>query len=90
MNSSMEKPDIQQWMDIVWKTDLVETNVLGLLTEALTAQVKAVLADETSAVLADTARRETMLAYVRHGDGYPDERSRYPRMAISTRSSRFE
>ena len=34
---------------------LVETNVLGLLTEALTAQVEVVLADETSSVLADAA-----------------------------------
>lgn len=36
---------------------LVETNVLGLLTEALTAQVKVVLADQTSLVLADAAKR---------------------------------
>jgi hypothetical protein len=33
----------------------VETNVLGLLTEALTAQVEVVLADQTSLVLADAA-----------------------------------
>lgn len=35
----------------------METNVLGLLTEALTAQVKVVLADQTSLVLADAAKR---------------------------------
>lgn len=34
---------------------LVEANVLGLLTEALTAQVEVVLADETGSVLADAA-----------------------------------
>ncbi|KDN63126.1 hypothetical protein CSUB01_00200 [Colletotrichum sublineola] len=34
---------------------LVEADVLGLLTEALTAQVEVVLADETGGVLADTA-----------------------------------
>lgn len=34
---------------------LVETNVLGLLTEALTAQVQVVLADQTGRVLADAA-----------------------------------
>jgi hypothetical protein len=34
---------------------LGETNVLGLLTEALTAQVEVVLADQTGCVLADTA-----------------------------------
>lgn len=36
-------------------TDLVEANVGGLLTEALTADVQAVLADETGLVGADTA-----------------------------------
>ena len=35
---------------------LGETNVLGLLTEALTAKVELVLADQTSLVLADTAK----------------------------------
>lgn len=35
---------------------LVETDVLGLLTEALTAQVELVLADKTGSVLADAAR----------------------------------
>ena len=34
---------------------LGEANVLGLLTEALTAQVEVVLADETGLVLADAA-----------------------------------
>lgn len=34
---------------------LVEANVLGLLTEALTAEVEVVLADETGSVLADAA-----------------------------------
>lgn len=34
---------------------LVEANVLGLLTEALTAKVEVVLADETGSVLADAA-----------------------------------
>ena len=36
-------------------TYLDETNVGGLLTEALTADVQAVLADETGLVGADTA-----------------------------------
>ena len=36
-------------------TDLVETNVLSLLSEALTAEVELVLADKTSLVLADSA-----------------------------------
>jgi hypothetical protein len=34
---------------------LVETDVLSLLTEALTAQVEVVLSDKTGLVLADTA-----------------------------------
>ena len=38
---------------------LVETNVLGLLTEALTAEVEVVLANKTGLVLADTAIQET-------------------------------
>ena len=38
-----------------WESYLDETNVGGLLTEALTADVQAVLADETSLVGADTA-----------------------------------
>lgn len=37
------------------KSYLDETNVGGLLAEALTADVEAVLADETSRVRADTA-----------------------------------
>ena len=36
-------------------TNLVETDVGGLLTEALTADVQAILADETGLVGADTA-----------------------------------
>ena len=43
-------------------TDLGEADVLGLLTEALTADVEAVLADETSLVGADTAVGKPMLA----------------------------
>jgi hypothetical protein len=38
---------------------LDETNVGGLLTEALTADVQTVLADETSTVGADAAVEET-------------------------------
>lgn len=34
---------------------LVEANVLGLLAEALTAEVEVVLADQTGPVLADSA-----------------------------------
>jgi len=41
---------------------LDEANVGGLLSEALTADVQAVLADETSLVLADTAMKADMLA----------------------------
>lgn len=44
----------------------METNVLGLLTEALTAQVKVVLADQTSLVLADAAKENVQLAFVIH------------------------
>jgi hypothetical protein len=36
---------------------LVEADVLGLLTEALTAEVQVVLADETGLVLANAAMR---------------------------------
>ena len=44
-------------------TDLVEANVGGLLTEALTADVQAVLADETGLVGADAAvERDSTLA----------------------------
>ena len=46
----------------MYATDLVEANVGGLLTEALTADVQAVLADETGLVSADTAVKEPMLA----------------------------
>ena len=38
---------------------LGEANVVGLLPEALTADVQAVLADETSWVRADTANRKS-------------------------------
>jgi hypothetical protein len=38
-----------------FKTHLVKADVLGLLTEALTAQVEVVLADETGLVLAHAA-----------------------------------
>lgn len=41
---------------------LVEADVLGLLTEALTAQVEVVLADQTGGVLADTAIETPTLA----------------------------
>ena len=42
---------------------LVEANVLGLLAEALTAQVEVVLSDQTGLVLADAAvEKNSMLA----------------------------
>lgn len=41
---------------------LGEANVVGLLTEALTADVEAVLADETSRVGADTAKQRRKIA----------------------------
>ncbi|KAM6522444.1 hypothetical protein FALCPG4_012104 [Fusarium falciforme] len=41
-----------------FETHLVEANVLGLLTEALTAEVEVVLADKTSLVLADAATEQ--------------------------------
>jgi hypothetical protein len=44
---------------------LVETDVLGLLTEALTAQVEVVLSDETGLVLADTAGRLVSTSNIR-------------------------
>jgi hypothetical protein len=34
---------------------LVEANILGLLAETLTAEIEAILPDETGPVLADTA-----------------------------------
>jgi hypothetical protein len=43
-------------------SDLVEANVLSLLTEALTAKVQLVLADKTGLVLADAAMKTVMLA----------------------------
>ena len=47
----------QRWTLVYFcLTVLVETDVGGLLTEALTADVHTVLADQTSAVRADTAR----------------------------------
>jgi len=57
---------------------LVETNVLGLLTEALTAEVEVVLADQTGLVLANTAAASALAvgsgarvpdAFVRHDCG---------------------
>lgn len=43
---------------MVWDdSHLGEANILGLLTEALTAEVKIVLADQTGLVLADAAIR---------------------------------
>jgi hypothetical protein len=62
---------------------LVETDVLSLLTEALTAQVEVVLSDKTGLVLADTAAARALAvvsgagvpdAFVRHGvvvGGFP-------------------
>lgn len=49
---------------------LVETNVLGLLTEALTAKVDVVLADETGGVLAEAAKKTSMLAIQNFGVEY--------------------
>ena len=58
-------------------TVLDEANVLGILTEALTAQIQAILADETSAVGTDTAFTGTLAkvarmrikdCFVGHGD----------------------
>lgn len=42
------------WIDIDLAV-LEETNVVGVLTEALTAKIKTVLADESRALSADTA-----------------------------------
>lgn len=42
---------------MVCATHLGETDVGGLLAEALTADVQAILADETSLVRADTAMK---------------------------------
>jgi hypothetical protein len=49
---------------------LVEADILGLLTEALTAQVEVVLSDETSLVLADAAAARALA--VVSGAGVPD------------------
>jgi hypothetical protein len=38
----------------------VEANIVGVLAEALTADVEVVLADETSLVSADAARKEVI------------------------------
>lgn len=46
---------LQSNSPVVAAAHLVEADILGLLTEALTAQVEVVLADKTSSVLADTA-----------------------------------
>ena len=45
------------------ETDLDEANVGGLLAEALTADVEAVLADETGLVGANTAVEELALGH---------------------------
>jgi hypothetical protein len=60
---------------------LVEADILGLLTEALTAQVEVVLADQTSVVLADAAAENIiMLAFGSPFNGPPrggaEDRSR--------------
>lgn len=49
---------------------LVEANVVGVVTEALTAHVEVVLADETGAVLADAALTATLAVLL--GAGVPD------------------
>ena len=49
---------------------LDEANVGGLLTEALTADVEAVLADQTGAVGADAARASALAVLA--GAGVPD------------------
>ena len=41
--------------DICCLAELGETNILGVLTEALTADVHAILADQTTLIRADTA-----------------------------------
>jgi hypothetical protein len=41
----------------------VETNVTGVLTEALTADVEVVLADQTSTVSADTTDEKKKLEF---------------------------
>lgn len=48
------------WDRWVEESHLGETNVLGLLTEALTAEVELVLADETSLVLANAATHASL------------------------------
>ena len=45
----------------MYATDLVEADVGGLLTEALTADVQAVLADQTGLVRADAAVQQPHL-----------------------------
>lgn len=39
----------------------METNIVGIFTEALTANVEVVLADQSSSVSADTAIQDVML-----------------------------
>jgi hypothetical protein len=43
--------------DICLLAELLETNILGVLAEALTADVHAILADQTTLVRADTAAK---------------------------------
>jgi len=45
--------------DICCLAELLEANILGVLTEALTADVHAILADQTTLVRADTAAEKT-------------------------------
>lgn len=49
---------------LVFPSYLGEADVLGLLTEALTAEVEVVLADQTGLVLADAAVGIIMLAHI--------------------------
>lgn len=53
--SSLSTLDVQWGIDSGCRPYLDEANVGGLLAEALTADVEAVLADQTGAVSADTA-----------------------------------
>jgi hypothetical protein len=70
----------------MYATDLVEANVGGLLTEALTADVQAVLADETGLVSADTAVEEPMLAFPSFCIVLPFAPSNSPNCAIPSNS----
>ena len=66
---------------------LVEANVLGLLTEALTAQVEVVLPDETGLVLADTAVNSPSLALPSSARARLCFRNRFPCDPSAWRSS---